>query len=145
MSARVLGFPAEEFFHDVKEQAAVQPYPPDVDLMFRHARGAIYQEAHQELMVPLVPEDQRLLFDNYSVVPDVSARVASRGVYHTRPEFARALVLEAVRAFNMPLTDVHILDPACGSGISDGVRSRDACEGRKPYTAEWVRLLCTSG
>jgi predicted RNA methylase len=117
MSARILGFPAEEFFRDVRERAATQPYPLDVDLMFRHALGVIYQEAHQELMEPLATDDQRLLFDNYSVVPDVSTRVASRGVYYTRAEFARALVLEAVRAFNMPLTDVHILDPACGSGV----------------------------
>jgi adenine-specific DNA-methyltransferase len=113
---RALAFPAQDFLQAALAKMPGHPYMLDADLMLRHAGGAIYEEAHRELVRHCSSYQRRLFADDFLVTPDDDLRLDSKDVHYTPPPFARALVLEAARALQYTQSTIDILDPACGSG-----------------------------
>lgn len=108
-------FPISEIAEQLLDQH--NGYQLDPYLLVRHASGALYQEAHIELYTPSL---QRHLFptlqDN---LPKPTGEVR-RDTRHTPVVLARFLSEQAIHEFwrlNPGVTEVEILDPACGSGV----------------------------
>jgi adenine-specific DNA-methyltransferase len=91
-----------------------QQYQLNPSLLLRHASGQLYQEAH------LVLERE----ETQTLIPGVLAaargKLNRRDVRFTPPTLARSLVEQAL-SLDGVLTDagesLHIIDPACGSGV----------------------------
>lgn len=82
-----------------------------VDLLFRHAAGALFQEAHAQLVGP--PAEPTL----FGLPNARTAAVPTRsGAFYTPPGLARVLA-DLTLASHLAKTSITVLDPACGSGI----------------------------
>lgn len=88
----------------------------DLDLVLRHAAGALFQEAHLEALFT-APDQLRLDGVLLGGVMVGEPTAATLGVHYTPASLARALVEFAFRARPPGESrSVTILDPACGSG-----------------------------
>jgi adenine-specific DNA-methyltransferase len=101
-------------YNDLSGLGRYDTFPPDFDLVIRHASGAVFQDAHLEAQI----SRQRWLeglegpaFIDPRSIPNQT------GVYFTPAALARTLAEEAVREVQ-PAADraLVIFDPACGSG-----------------------------
>lgn len=94
----------------------VEPHPAsgrvlDIELLFRHAAGRLYQEAH----IQFERDPQLTLFGPVArPAQGVSGR---RDVRFTPTNLARFLVQETLRNVDLDKDRITILDPACGSGV----------------------------
>lgn len=95
-----------------------QEYLLDADLLIRHASGALYQEAHKQLLVPVDRDPQTVLFPKEMLLVgrEQPRALAPRFVHHTPPSLARALVEVALHFLEVD-ESIDVLDPACGSGV----------------------------
>ena len=84
------------------------------NLLFRHASSQLYQEAHLE-----IERDPQGYFDGFAP-EDVGRGKLAKDVRYTPVNLARAMIQQAIKALGS-LSDrqepLHILDPACGSGV----------------------------
>lgn len=84
------------------------------NLLLRHASSQLYQEAHLE-----IERDPQGYFDGFASA-NVGRGKLAKDVRYTPVNLARAMVQQAMKALGN-LSDrrqpIHILDPACGSGV----------------------------
>lgn len=86
---------------------------PDYSLVFRHAAGALFQEAHFQAQVSRqVP----LFGAGTASIPTSTVAVGYEGAYFTPQPLARTLAEEALSALDLSVDSLTIFDPACGSG-----------------------------
>jgi adenine-specific DNA-methyltransferase len=100
---------------ELVESRPVSELRPDIGLLLRHASGPLFQEAHYQIY-------QSPAMTLPGILP-APARATKRptsshlGVFFTPPALARAVVEEALNAFDNPLPpSLRIFDPSCGSG-----------------------------
>lgn len=89
----------------------VKSIQPDLDLILRHASGALFQEAHKEV---LYFDLQRDLFSG------ISNRLATKNdtytsIHYTPPYVARTIVENALKDVDLSKQTLRVLDPSCGS------------------------------
>lgn len=101
-------------------------YLLDPDLLLRHASGALYQEAHYELLY----SSQQRLFAT-AVSPDAANRSIRKDIHFTPPSLARLLAEESLWSLGHepPTSIVDVLDPAVGSGVFLLEMAREAVDG----------------
>jgi len=90
---------------------AYESLTPDMPLVFRHASGMIFQDAHRTATL----SPQGFL---PGLAPEAVLRplpMTAIGVHFTPPTIARTLAEEAVLALDTSRPELIILDPACGS------------------------------
>lgn len=85
---------------------------PEVPLVFRHAAGMIFQDAHRIAETPL--QTHLPGFATEAVLQPLPASAV--GVHFTPPTIARTLAEEAVLGIDLLRPEIVALDPACGSG-----------------------------
>ena len=121
LSVSARDFPASDLIEAILEREASTHVILDPDLFIRHASGVLYQEAHIELIRrPWTRIRQQTLFPVLSLEESSSRGEPQKDAHFTPPSLARALVQEAIReslAFGSLPDRVHVLDPACGSGV----------------------------
>ena len=91
--------------------AGVKAIKPNLDLILRHTSGALFQEAHKEV---LYFDLQRDLFGG------VSSKLITKidsysSIHYTPPYIARTIVENALKEINLSSPTIKILDPSCGS------------------------------
>jgi adenine-specific DNA-methyltransferase len=104
----------QPLYSDLSGIGRYDTYPPDFDLLVRHASGAVFQEAHLEAQI----SEQGWLagFEGPAVI-DPNSIPSETGVYFTPAALARTLAEEATRATAPAAGEaLAIFDPACGSG-----------------------------
>jgi adenine-specific DNA-methyltransferase len=88
---------------------------PDFRLMLRHASGALFQEAHAQVILP--EEDWLPGLGPLDAVIKANSVSFAEGAFFTPPSIARTLAEEALRELDVSATDaIQVFDPACGSG-----------------------------
>ncbi|VVD60714.1 hypothetical protein PCE31107_00088 [Pandoraea cepalis] len=88
---------------------------PDFALLLRHASGALFQEAHAQVVLP--DEDWLPGLGPLDAVVNTRSLGITDGAYFTPPSIARTLAEEGLREFsNSRIEEIVIFDPACGSG-----------------------------
>ncbi|MDT8837632.1 N-6 DNA methylase [Paraburkholderia fungorum] len=88
---------------------------PDFALLLRHASGALFQEAHAQVVLP----DENWLpgIGPLDAVLNRRSLGITDGAFFTPPSIARTLAEEALREFPHASEEhITIFDPACGSG-----------------------------
>lgn len=104
---------------------------PHLDLLLRHASGALFQEAHYRAVQPFT-----LSLPGIPPAPSktVKTSAAGSGVYFTPPSLARTIVEEALRALGELPAKLRVFDPACGSGefLKESIRQLEL----RGYTGE---------
>ena len=106
----------------------------DADLLIRHASGALYQEAHKQLLVADGATQVEMFPREMLIVGREQPRApAPTYVHYTPPSLARALVEVALRFLEVQADDevLDVLDPATGSGVFliESVRETSIQEG----------------
>lgn len=88
---------------------------PDFGLMLRHASGALFQEAHAQVILP--EEDWLPGLGPLDAVVRANSISVAEGAFFTPPSIARTLAEEALREVDLAATrSLEVFDPACGSG-----------------------------
>lgn len=88
---------------------------PDFGLLLRHASGALFQEAHAQVVLP--EEDWLPGLGPLDAVLNTRSLGITDGAFFTPPSIARTLAEEALRNFvDSQQHEITIFDPACGSG-----------------------------
>lgn len=89
-------------------------YLLDPDLLLRHASGALYQEAHYDLLY----SEQKRLFAT-TVPTNAVGRGIRKDIHFTPPSLARLMAQVALESLIgvPPSGSVEVLDPAAGSGV----------------------------
>jgi len=101
-------------YNDLSGLGRYDTFPPEFDLVIRHASGAVFQDAHLQAQIP---EQGWLAGLEGPAFIDPQSIPSESGVYFTPAALARTLAEEAVRAARpMANAVVVIFDPACGSG-----------------------------
>jgi adenine-specific DNA-methyltransferase len=91
--------------------SGVKSIEPDLDLILRHTSGALFQEAHKEV---LYFDLQRDLFGGVSSKLVTKNKTYS-SIHYTPPYLARTIVENALKAIDLSSATIKILDPSCGS------------------------------
>ncbi|MDD4089767.1 MAG: N-6 DNA methylase, partial [Tissierellia bacterium] len=91
----------------------VRDIKPDLDLILRHTSGALFQEAHREV-VYFYP--QRDLFGGVSNKLDTKMDAYS-SIHYTPQYIARTIVENVIKSLNLNKKELTILDPTCGSAV----------------------------
>lgn len=89
---------------------------PDLSLLLRHTSGTLFQEAHFET---LFTEQYQLRLDGFLPAPSTLINKTNySGVHYTPTSLVRVIVEEAILGLGdlSKLSNVRVLDPACGSG-----------------------------
>jgi predicted RNA methylase len=88
---------------------------PNISLLFRHASGTLFEEAHYEAEA----FDQSQLYLPGILPNPVSVKKETNfvGIYYTPPSIARTLVEETLNALGELPRKLKVFDPACGSGV----------------------------
>ena len=99
-----------EYFVDLINQG-VRNIKPNLDLILRHTSGALFQEAHREV---IFFNPQRDLFGG------VSNRLETRSdayssIHYTPQYIARSIVENVLKSLDISKQELTILDPSCGS------------------------------
>ncbi len=89
----------------------VKSIQPNLDLMLRHTSGALFQEAHKEV---LYFDLQRDLFGG---LPSklITKNDSYSSIHYTPPYIARTIVENALKDIDLSKPTLRILDPSCGS------------------------------
>ena len=91
--------------------SGVKSIKPNLDLILRHTSGALFQEAHKEV---LYFDLQRDLFGG------VSSKLTTKqdsysSIHYTPPYLARTIVENSLKEINLLKPTLRIIDPSCGS------------------------------
>jgi type I restriction-modification system DNA methylase subunit len=90
----------------------VKSIPPNRDLILRHVSGALFQEAHKEI---IYFDPQMNLFGAYSNKL-ITQNDNYSSVHYTPPYLARSIVENCLKQFDLQQQkSLKIFDPACGS------------------------------
>ena len=89
----------------------VKSIAPNRDLLLRHVSGALFQEAHKEI---IYFDRQMDLFGRYSNKL-VTKSAAYSGIHYTPSYLARTIVENCLKQLNLNKPNIKIFDPACGS------------------------------
>jgi predicted RNA methylase len=103
----------QPLYNDLCGLGRYDAYPPDFDLVIRHASGAVFQDAHLEAQISRTRWLEGLegpAFIDPRTVPNET------GIYFTPAALARTLAEEAVRDAPIDGRPLTLFDPACGSG-----------------------------
>lgn len=86
--------------------------PPTIRLMVRHASGRIFQEAHYLAVAPIQPD---LFFQGQVKIAGPSSKAL--GAFFTPTPLVRTLAEQSLDRVDLTKAkQIHIFDPACGSG-----------------------------
>lgn len=97
------------------EERSADRLQPAVDLVLRHAAGALFQEAHYLASFPW--GGQMLLHGLPHPEVTIARDSKEKGVHFTPAPLARALVQATISQLSLKAFDrLVVLDPACGSG-----------------------------
>lgn len=110
-------FPIGEFVELLTSESP-HGYTLDTELLIRHASGRLFQETHIQLSRP--PVSQPKLFLTAPKGLKKPSGELKHDAHFTPPSLARLLVQEALsehRRINGKVDKLHLLDPACGSGV----------------------------
>lgn len=92
-------------------RTGIKSIKPDLDLILRHTSGALFQEAHREV---IYFNPQRDLFGGVS--SKLITKADSYSSIHYTPQYiARTIVENCLKEIDLKGQEVKILDPACGS------------------------------
>lgn len=99
-----------EFYRE-RLLAGVKSIKPDLDLILRHTSGALFQEAHKEV---LYFDMQRDLFGG---LPSklITKKDSYSSIHYTPPYIARTVVENGLKDIDLSKPSLRILDPSCGS------------------------------
>lgn len=99
-----------EYFVNLINQG-VRNIKPNLDLILRHTAGALFQEAHRDVIY-FNPE--RDLFGGVS--SKLKTRSDAYSSIHYTPQYiARSIVENVLKSIDLNKPDLTILDPSCGS------------------------------
>lgn len=99
-----------EYFVELINQG-VRNIKPNLDLILRHTAGALFQEAHREV---IYFNPQRDLFGGVS--SKLETKIDAYSSIHYTPQYiARSIVENALKSFDFSSNEITILDPSCGS------------------------------
>ncbi|ULB35443.1 HsdM family class I SAM-dependent methyltransferase [Proteiniphilum propionicum] len=99
-----------EYFVELINQG-VRNIKPNLDLILRHTAGALFQEAHREV---IFFNPQRDLFGGVS--SKLETKIDAYSSIHYTPQYiARSIVENALKSFDLNSEKITILDPSCGS------------------------------
>ena len=90
---------------------------PNIDLLLRHASGALFQEAHFETLFPT--NYQTILPGFLPQAPQrfYKGKALANTAHFTPTSVVRTIVEEAIKGFSFSgVKEITIFDPACGSG-----------------------------
>lgn len=91
--------------------SGVKSIKPNLDLILRHTSGALFQEAHKEV---LYFDLQRDLFGGVSSKL-ITKNDSYSSIHYTPPYLARTIVENALKEIDLSSPTIKILDPSCGS------------------------------
>lgn len=91
--------------------SGVKSIRPDLDLILRHTSGALFQEAHKEV---LYFDLQRDLFGGVSSKL-ITKNDSYSSIHYTPPYLARTIVENSLKEIDLSSPRLKILDPSCGS------------------------------
>jgi len=91
--------------------SGVKSIKPNLDLILRHTSGALFQEAHKEV---LYFDLQRDLFGGVSNKL-ITKKDSYSSIHYTPPYLARTIVENSLKEINRSRPSLRILDPSCGS------------------------------
>lgn len=141
ISSQLLDFPLGDLARLLREgDSNSSSYLLDADLLIRHASGALYQEAHKQLLVA----DGATQVEMFPREMLIEGRERPRApaptyVHYTPPSLARALVEVALRFLETQADNevLDVLDPATGSGVFliESVRETSIQEGLPQRTS----------
>lgn len=89
----------------------VKSIKPNLDLILRHTSGALFQEAHKEV---LYFDLQRDLFGGVSSKL-ITKNDSYSSIHYTPPFLARTIVENTLKEIDLLKPTLRILDPSCGS------------------------------
>lgn len=89
----------------------VKSIKPNLDLILRHTSGALFQEAHKEV---LYFDLQRDLFGGVSSKL-ITKNDSYSSIHYTPPYLARTIVENSLKEIDRSKPTLRILDPSCGS------------------------------
>lgn len=89
----------------------VKSIKPNLDLILRHTSGALFQEAHKEV---LYFDLQRDLFGGVSSKL-ITKNDSYSSIHYTPPYLARTIVENSLKEIDLLSPTLRILDPSCGS------------------------------
>lgn len=92
-------------------RSGVKSIKPNLDLILRHSSGALFQEAHKEV---LYFDLQRDLFGGLPS-SQVSKNDTYSSIHYTPPYLARSIVENSLKEIDLTRPSLQILDPSCGS------------------------------
>ena len=89
----------------------VNAIAPNRDLLLRHVSGALFQEAHKEV---IYFDPQMDLFGGFS--NKLATKIDAYSSVHYTPQYlARAIVENCLKQLNLQKESLKIFDPSCGS------------------------------
>lgn len=91
--------------------SGVKSIKPNLDLILRHTSGALFQEAHKEV---LYFDIQRDLFGGVSSKL-ITKNDSYSSIHYTPPYLARTIVENSLKEIDPSKPTLRILDPSCGS------------------------------
>ncbi|MBD8083490.1 N-6 DNA methylase [Chryseobacterium caseinilyticum] len=92
-------------------RSGIKSIKPNLDLILRHTSGALFQEAHREV---IYFSPQRDLFGGVS--SKLITKTDSYSSIHYTPQYiARSIVENCLKEIDIEKNELIILDPACGS------------------------------
>jgi len=99
-----------EYFVELLNQG-VRNIKPNLDIILRHTAGALFQEAHREV---IYFDPQRDLFGGVS--NKLETRIDAYSSIHYTPQYiARSIVENVLESVDLSKQELRILDPSCGS------------------------------
>ncbi len=99
-----------EYFVELINQG-IRNIKPNLDLILRHTAGALFQEAHREV---IYFNPQRDLFGGVS--SKLETKIDAYSSIHYTPQYiARSIVENVLKSFDFNSSEISILDPSCGS------------------------------
>lgn len=99
-----------EYFVNLINQG-VRSIKPSLDLILRHTAGALFQEAHREV---IYFNPQRDLFGGISNKLETRSDAYS-SIHYTPQYIARSIVENVLKSLDFNKRELTILDPSCGS------------------------------
>ncbi len=99
-----------EYFVELLNQG-VRNIKPNLDIILRHTAGALFQEAHREV---IYFNPHRDLFGGVS--NKLETRIDAYSSIHYTPQYiARSIVENVLESIDLNCKELSILDPSCGS------------------------------
>lgn len=99
-----------EYFVELINQG-IRNIKPNLDLILRHTSGALFQEAHREV---IYFNPQRDLFGGVSNKLEMQSDAYS-SIHYTPQYIARSIVENVLKSLDFNKETLSILDPSCGS------------------------------